>query len=384
MTTHALSTKWITDRNFDLAWYIGPSIASYFLLYLNLGLGVSVMLLWWLWVVVIDGPHVFGTISRTYLDRREWQERRGLLFGSLIWFLPGPLFVIAGIIAGSQQPYVWFLLLASLWAYWHVVRQHYGFLCLYQRKNGEPAGVANTVDYWCFYVMMIAPLGSFIMMNDMAREAMLLPVVALPAEATVLQLIRGAVVAAAALYLGKEFLRWRSGEQLDLPKNLFLLSCVSVHWVVCLVPEIAGQLHLLMFSALVTLHHGIQYHGIVWFHNRNRYQGEGARARHGRLATTVSRSFLTYYAAGLLFTFVVRYSSWIFTGMEDIPGGPGPNEVSLMSLGGGYTVSEFAVAFWWGFAFHHYYLDQRIWRVSRDKKLQRNLEVSGAQVTGSP
>ena len=28
----------------------------------------------------------------------------------------------------------------NLWAYWHVVRQHYGFLVLYQRKAGVQAG----------------------------------------------------------------------------------------------------------------------------------------------------------------------------------------------------------------------------------------------------
>lgn len=61
--------------------------------------------------------------------------------------------------------------------------------------------------------------------------------------------------------------------------------------------------------------------------------------------------------------------------MQGIPGGPGPSWISATAIGSGYTISELAVVFWWGFALHHYYLDQRIWRVSRDRGVQRNLGV---------
>ncbi len=36
------------------------------------------------------------------------------------------------------------------------------------------------------------------------------------------------------------------------------------------------------------------------------------------------------------------------------------------------------VGFVWGFALHHYYLDQKIWRVSRDSGLNRDLKLSSA------
>lgn len=370
------STRWITAGGYDVLWYICPCIVTYALMYLHLGLGVATMTLWWAWVVVVDGPHVFGTISRTYLDRDEWQRRKALFLGALLWFTPGPIFVGVGIATGSRAPFHLFLLLASLWAYWHVVRQHYGFLALYQRKNGEPAGKDNPVDYWVFYLLMLAPLGCFMILNRQARvDVMQLSAVPSALEMQVLQLLQVAVIGALVVYATKEWTRWLRGEPLNAPKNLFLLSVVPVHLAVCMVPSIATNLHLLMFSVIVTFHHNVQYHGIVWFYNRNRYRGEGAREKYGPAATWVSANFWRYYLAGLGFTFLVRYSSWIFTGMEDIPGGPGPNPVSATTLGGGYTVSELAVAFWWGFAFHHYYLDQKIWRVSKDKRLRDDLEV---------
>jgi hypothetical protein len=43
------------------------------------------------------------------------------------------------------------------WAYFHVVRQHYGLFCLYQKKNHEVSGSANRGDYWLFNIAMFGP-----------------------------------------------------------------------------------------------------------------------------------------------------------------------------------------------------------------------------------
>ena len=74
--TGAVTTRWITAGGYDLLWYIGPCLVTYLLMYLHFGMAVSVMALWWFWVVVVDGPHVFGTISRTYLDAEEWRSHK--------------------------------------------------------------------------------------------------------------------------------------------------------------------------------------------------------------------------------------------------------------------------------------------------------------------
>src|SRR5262249_19305662 len=95
------TARWITSRNFDLLWYIGACVTGYFLIYVNIALGVSALLLWWIWIVAVDGPHVFATISRTYLDAEERVRRRKLLIGALGWFLIGPACVLAGILTGT-------------------------------------------------------------------------------------------------------------------------------------------------------------------------------------------------------------------------------------------------------------------------------------------
>jgi hypothetical protein len=369
-----LSASWITGSRYDLLWFILPGLSGYAAVYAYYGLGVSWIWLWWFWVVVVDGPHVFGTLWRTFLDAEEWRQRRSLLLGSLWWFLPGPLMVTVGALSNSRLPYLLFLMFAGLWAYWHVVRQHYGFMVLYQKKNGEPAGREGGVDYWCFYVLMCAPFLSMTLRNPEAREALLLGAAATPAQQQILALLHGAIVVAALVYAGKELARCRQGLPLNLPKNLFLLSCVPLHLVVFLHP-VVSQSKLILFSAFVTLFHNFQYHGIVWFYGRNRYGRDHDASRYG-FASRLARSFWTYYAAGLLFTVVCRYTGWTLIGDANVPMAIGPNLVSRTEIGSGFTVSELAFGLWWGFALSHYWLDQKIWRTSKDRQLNRDLKLA--------
>lgn len=366
-----VSWNWITGKRFDLLWYIGACATGYLLIYLNVGLQVPALLLLWFWIVAVDGPHIFATISRTYLDTEERKERSRLLLGSLLWFLPGPVLVFLGIAVDTVVPYVIFLAFARLWAYWHVVRQHYGFLVLYQKKNGEAAGKANPVDYWTFYVLMLAPFASFLIRHPEARSQLgLNAAVSLPEQLMVI-ILHMAIVVAVIFYGLNEWRIFRSGKSWNAPKNLFLLACVPLHFVIFLHPYISTKIDLILFAVLVTFYHNIQYHGIVWFYNRNRYGNDPKGERFG-LSSVVSRNFATYYIAGIVFTLIYRYSNWYLMGLE-VPLLAGPNAISEIQLGLQFKVSDLVFATWWGFAFNHYYLDQKIWRVSRDRRLNREL-----------
>jgi hypothetical protein len=370
----AISTRWITGRNFDLFWYIGACLTSYAMIYLHVGLGVSAILLWWFWILSVDGPHVFATLSRTYLDLQEWKERWKLFWASLLWFLLGPLTLFASIKAQTPFPYFVFLAFAGLWAYWHVVRQHYGFLVLYQKKNAEPAGKSNPLDYWIFYVLMLAPFVSFLLRHPIAREQVGLPMAIGPVDRGIIWADHILIAAALALYVVKEFYNTKQGRPWNLPKNLFLAACVPLHLLIFLHPYISTNLPIRLFVVFVTFYHNVQYHGIVWFYNRNRYQKSGEKFGP---ANWINKNFLIYYAAGLVFAITYRYANWYFLGLK-VPFSGGPNSISEMPIGLDFTVSDLAFAFWWGFAFHHYYLDQKIWKLSKDKKLTQELKLASA------
>src|ERR671910_2776705 len=136
---NAISLRWIIGARDDLIWFIGSVVSSYLLLFLYVGGIVPLLPMVALWAILIDAPHVFGTFSRTYFDRTERQNRARLLWGSLLFFLVGPVMVWLG--AGLI-----FFFLAALWAYYHLVKQHYGFMVLYKKKNNDLAPLDNALD----------------------------------------------------------------------------------------------------------------------------------------------------------------------------------------------------------------------------------------------
>jgi hypothetical protein len=121
--------------------------------------------IWFLWVVFLDSPHFFGTFSRTYLDKREFQQRRTLLTWSLLWFLAGPAMILLGYglfelgVSGYQLPWTLLLIFLGLWAYWHVVRQHDGFMRLYQKKNADSDPIdarGRLIRHARYYILQLA------------------------------------------------------------------------------------------------------------------------------------------------------------------------------------------------------------------------------------
>src|SRR5262247_406418 len=95
----AISLGWIISRKDELVWFIGSVLTSYAFLAANLALlklGLSVMIVTWIWALGFDGPHVFGTVSRTYADSEERHKRAKLYYGTLSLFLLGPAMVLAG------------------------------------------------------------------------------------------------------------------------------------------------------------------------------------------------------------------------------------------------------------------------------------------------
>src|SRR5215213_5198053 len=135
----AISLRWIISARDDATWFIGSVVSSYVLLILYVTGLVPLVPMVAAWAILIDAPHVFGTFSRTYFDRTERKNRARLLWGSLLFFAIGPLMVLAG--AGFV-----FFFVAALWAYYHLVKQHYGFMVLYKKKNGDLARIDNALD----------------------------------------------------------------------------------------------------------------------------------------------------------------------------------------------------------------------------------------------
>jgi hypothetical protein len=384
-----ISLRWIISARDDLVWLIGSVASSYVLLILYVKGILPLVPMVALWAILIDAPHVFGTFSRTYFDRTERRNRRRLLWASLLFFTVGPIMVLAG--AGLI-----FFFIAALWAYYHLVKQHYGFMVLYKKKNNDLAPVDNALDRLLLLFAFNYPFVAFVAQDPEARVRV---PAALQAGVNGLAtlLLVGTIVLAIA-WLGRQVQRAITGQSLNVPKYLLLAAAIPMHWIVLLTPMPHKPIAIV---AILTIYHNLQYHRLIWFHNQKyqvspspqaergwgevkaqanpsltlpaRVEGTGKgvvsplRQKYGA-AELISRRLLYYIAFGILFGLIYQ----------------GPRQIlGYMSLKRGDGVAgaqsfatQLGISFLWGYAFIHYYLDSKIWRIRRDPSVGEALRMN--------
>ena len=351
----ALSLRWIISAHDDLIWFIGSVVSSYALLALYVAGLLPLVPMVAAWAILIDAPHVFGTFSRTYFDRAERQNRPRLLWGSLLFFVVGPLMVLLG--AGLV-----FFFIAALWAYYHLVKQHYGFMVLYKKKNDDLAPVDNALDRLLLLFAFNYPFVAFIARDPeaMARVPVLLHSTI---NSLALILLVGTILLGIA-WLGRQLQRAITGLSLDVPKYLLLAAAIPMHWVVLLTPMPHKPIAIV---AILTIYHNFQYHRLIWFHNK-KYQ-RSSSANYGA-AEFISRRLLFYIACGIVFG-VIYQGPRQYLGYVSVTHGGGSGSTTSQSL-----PVQLGIAFLWGYAFIHYYLDSKIWRVRRDPSVGKALNMN--------
>ena len=342
----AVSLRWIIGARDDLVWIIGSVASSYLLLALYAGGVVGLVPMVVAWAILIDAPHVFATFSRTYFDREERRSRGRLLWGSLLFFLVGPAMVFAG--AGLV-----FFFLAALWAYYHLVKQHYGFMVLYKKKNADMERADNALDRAFLLLAFSYPFVAFVARDAEAMERV--PPILRGWVGALETVLLVATVAAAALWLGRQAQRWLGRRPLNLPKYLLLAAAVPMHWAVLLTPMPHKPIAIV---AMLTVYHNFQYHRLVWFHHRKYTRGETCRERFGA-AEFISRRLVHYVALGVLF------GVWYQVPRQYVNHAADPEAF----------MTQMASGLLWGYAFVHYYLDSKIWRVRRDPSVGKALSL---------
>ena len=79
------------------------------------------------------------------------------------------------LVTGSDDPFLLFLGLATFYGYYHVVRQHYGFVALYNARNRDRDPRSVALDKWTLYVGCWAPYAYFLLTHPKARALLRLP-----------------------------------------------------------------------------------------------------------------------------------------------------------------------------------------------------------------
>jgi len=287
-------------------------------------------------IFLIDGPHVWSTMTRTYLDKFERKRRRTQFLLVIPLFLVGPLMWTLG------QSHLFFIL-AYGWAYFHHAKQEYGFVMLYKAKNNDRDAFDMKLDRYFIMASIILPYCWYLQAtHDLSTRFALVRVL--------VGLVISAYIVLTVVFIGRQLLKFEKGEAINLPKLALLAMSVPLQWL-AFSYAVHHEFGILAAAIPINTFHALQYQRLMWFHNKNHYSSNEIKARSG-LAAIINRSVIFYLAAGLVTNFLFHAIT-----------------------GAGLQLQGIWVSVFWGVSFSHYFLDSKIWRARGDKELAAALRL---------
>lgn len=367
------NSLWIMSKQQDIFWIFGGALASLLVPVILLLFPTSILWLFWIWIIIFDNTHLWSTYSRTYFDKKFVKENRSLIWGSLIYFFIPVLFSFFYVWQSNRFYLDAFLFFAQSWAVYHVVRQHYGYLSLYDRKN-KTAVQNHKIHKFALFALIGGSYLHFLMIHPFNRKTAGF----LPIEESLMAQYFDSLLKIIMLAIFVFYVTWayRKRKENSLQATFFNFACILLYGSIFLYFSYLEPFFTLAkkpiqffmgIGIMISIFHDLQYHGLVWYHNKYRYTSE-ATGRPENLfgvAKSLNKNFGSYCFFALVFS--LFYGVFLcFTGQY------------TWLNGNTYPVDFAPIAFgvWWGFLFHHYYLDQKIWRIKKSVDLQKSFSVS--------
>ncbi len=343
---------YIGGPRWDAFFFFGSALVAVVVGGLVLAAPAATAYVWLAWLALIDGPHLVATWTRAPAR---------LALRSLAWLAPGFVALALTEASGVAAPLDLYLLFATLWSFHHNVRQHYGILAIYER-HARPSPEARRLDVGFLYAALWGSMGLFLVGHPGSRAVIGLPV-ALPLWGRAALFGLGAAIAALVVGYGVVILVRAARGQPVRPALFALVPAVGVQGFALFViarfePLVAHpsdpESFFLAVAFVGGMVHGLQYLGVVLAANRRRAAGRGLGYRplvvYGGLV-----------AASLLYVVVNL--------------GRGVAPVGGLFAADTTTARLFLVTYW-GVFFHHYYIDQKIWRPHADATVRAELGLA--------
>lgn len=293
---------WIVSRNFDALWILLPPFLALawiqFAVPTNWWVGTTAFFMQLVLFNAIDAGHVFSTLYITYFDKQEFLHRRILFCAvpALTWLIGFVVHIYVGIIP-------FWSILAYL-AIFHFLRQQYGFMRVYSRKE-QVGRYSRWIDKIFIQVAIAYPYiywhahpsrpGSVFVRGHFFQ---------IPYIETINEWFLPIVILFACLYVGKELHRLWSGT-FNWPKNLVVLGSLLV-WYVGIIYYFDWPP---AFTVTQIITHGVPYYGLVWAYGNRKWSGTVPEQR-AWVARFFEPRFLPLYI-GLMWIFGLGlYGFW--------------------------------------------------------------------------
>jgi hypothetical protein len=270
-------------------------------------------------VLAIDVGHVYSTLFRTYFDPDEFGKQ------STLFTLVPLLGWMGGVLLYTMGSLMFWRALAYL-AVFHFIRQQYGFMMIYSRRDTGRSGNFRWIDKIAIYMATLYPLiywhthmprnFYWFVRGDFGQ----IPFRWLD------RLALSTYVCCLVVYAIKEVAFSVRAGRINLPKNILLLGTMASWYVgiVCFNGDLA-------FTVTNVVSHGIPYMALIWIYGHNKSlakprrrswpfpKGKWLFATAGIPLFVASIFLFAYIEEGLWDGFVWRDHAWLFRWFASLP-----------------------------------------------------------------
>ncbi len=208
---------------------------------------------WVMLVLCVDVAHVYSTLYRTYFHRDTVRMQRTTLI--LI-----PLFAwVAGVLVYNMDAMLFWRILAYI-AVYHFIRQQYGFIRIYSRREQQPKRF-QLLDNLAIYAATLYPMLDWHLGKKRAFHWFVENDFYTTEFVWLKNIFFGLYLLIAVAYVAKEMYLLVTQHYFNIPKNL-MVAGTYIAWYVGIVVYNSD----LVFTMFNVLSHGIPYMALVWAH----------------------------------------------------------------------------------------------------------------------
>jgi len=343
---------WIGSATTDVLFILAPPFISLLIIFIFPQWFQNVKSMsdagWVILILLVDVAHVYTTLFRTYFDKGAFKKQQFIL--SAIPFIG----LVLGIIAYSISSILFWRLLAYV-AVFHFIRQQYGFMRVYSRKENN-GHYSKLIDKIIIYYATLYPVlywhlkgprnFNWFTDNDFVYFN----------AGWLLKFFTGCYFFMVAVFIGKEIYGFIKTRTINFPK-LAIISGTLLSWYFGIV-YFNGDM---AFTILNVVSHGIPYMALVWIYGKKNYQQQqGNRFLHlvfskYGILIFLSLIFLFAFIEEGLWDFMVWKEHSIVFNFSNLP------SINLSDKALNFIIPLLALP-----QITHYILDGFIWKIKED------------------
>lgn len=293
------ASQWVINKKFDLLFFIGSALLGIVYFFTLLFIPQYALLITAIVWVLFAQTH-FGSTWFIYLDKKNREY-----FRQHPWIYYGfPLAIFAAVLTLGFFNQVLLVVLISIVSLYHVTKQSTGVLQLYRVRNKEFAPeVRKTENAALFsWSLFFAGFGGLQLPDFQRVFGSLLPL----ARGFFWLLLLVSIALTVAIII-----QYRKRDINSFPKTLFLLNALLMYspyvYAAVILVDIY-QMEIATLTSLIT--HYMQYMGLVWLINRNKYGADTEYARENPILRGISKHVWLIIASILVYALLMAYLRW--------------------------------------------------------------------------